>query len=151
MIRPLALLTLLATPSLAQDADPANQLTEGYLACMSGGGQVDLTQAMLVDALQWTRSDEGEDGLVYFYPGAGEATFVFIRSSIPKTTWAAPGWILTPASLLPSPPAATIRPAHQKLTAPCAFNSRPTNNLRAGPSGLSLIRISKERPACQFS
>lgn len=78
MIRPLALLTLLATPSLAQDADPANQLTEGYLACMSGGGQVDLTQTMLVDALQWTRSDEGEDGLIYFYPGAGEATFIFI-------------------------------------------------------------------------
>ena len=76
MIRPLALLTLLASPAMAQDADPANQLTEGYLACMSGG-QVDLTQAMLVDALQWTRSDEGEDGLIYFYPGAGENTFVY--------------------------------------------------------------------------
>ena len=78
MIRALALLAVIATPSLAQDADPANQLTEGYQACMSGGGQVDLTQAMLVDALQWTRGDEGEEGLIYFYPGAGENTFVYI-------------------------------------------------------------------------
>jgi hypothetical protein len=73
-----ALLTLLASPALAQDADPNNQLVEGYLACMSGAGQTDLTQAMLVDALLWTRSDDGEDGLIYFYPGAGEQTFVYM-------------------------------------------------------------------------
>ena len=78
MIRAFALLTLLATPAAAQDANPNNQLVEGYLACMSGGGMVDLTEAMLVDALQWTRNDDGEEGLIYFYPGAGEDTFVYI-------------------------------------------------------------------------
>jgi hypothetical protein len=78
VIRSLALLALLASPALAQDADPKNQLVEGYMACMSGGGQVDLTQALLVEGLQWTRSDDGEDGLVYFYPGAGEDSFVYM-------------------------------------------------------------------------
>jgi hypothetical protein len=77
MIRPLALLILMASPALAQDADPKNQLVEGYMACMSGGGQVDLTQSML-EALSWTRNDEGEDGLIYFFPGAGEDTFVYM-------------------------------------------------------------------------
>lgn len=77
-MRSLTLLTLLAAPATAQDVDPNNQLVEGYLACMSGGGQVDLTQSMLVDGLMWTRNDEGEDGLVYFYPGAGENTFVYM-------------------------------------------------------------------------
>lgn len=80
MIRPLTLLTLLSSPATAQDADPNNQLVEGYLACMSGGGYVDLTQNMLVDALFWTRNDEGEDGLVYFYPATGENTFVYIAT-----------------------------------------------------------------------
>ena len=78
MIRPLALLTLLASPALAQDADPANQLVEGYMACMSGGGQVDLTGSMLIDGLAWIRRDDGEDGLIYFYPGAGDSTFVYM-------------------------------------------------------------------------
>lgn len=83
MLCPLALLTLLtllSSPATAQDADPNNQLAEGYLACMSGGGDVELTQNMLVDTLFWTRNDEGEDGLVYFYPAAGENTFVYIAS-----------------------------------------------------------------------
>lgn len=74
----MTLLALLASPALAQDADPKNQLVEGYLACMSGGGMVDLTEAMLVGSLQWTRSDDGEDGLTYFFPGTGEDTFVII-------------------------------------------------------------------------
>ena len=78
MIRLLTFLTLLASPVIAQDANPNNQLVEGYLACMSGGGQTDLTEVMLVDALQWTRSDEGEDGLTYFFPATGEDTFVYI-------------------------------------------------------------------------
>ena len=77
LLCPLSLLALLATPALAQDTDPQNQVVEGYLACMSGGGQLDLTQAML-DALQWTQSDDGEEGLTYFFPGAGEDTFLYI-------------------------------------------------------------------------
>ena len=72
MIRTAALLVLLASPALAQDADPHNQLAEGYMACMSGGGQVDLTESVL-DAAGWSRADGGEDGLVYFTPGAGDA------------------------------------------------------------------------------
>jgi len=71
-------LALLTAPAAAQDSDPYNQLVEGYLACLSGGGEVDLTEAMLVDGLMWTRSDDGEDGLVYFYPGAGEESFVYM-------------------------------------------------------------------------
>jgi hypothetical protein len=70
-------LILAATPLAAQDADPRNQLVEGYLACMSGGGDADLTEAML-DALFWTRSDDGEEGLTYFFPGAGEDSFVYM-------------------------------------------------------------------------
>ena len=77
MIRSLALLALLATPALAQDADPNNQLVEGFMACVSGNGDLDMTEAVL-DASQWTRSDDGEEGLTYFFPGAGENTFVYI-------------------------------------------------------------------------
>ncbi len=77
MIRAAALLVLLASPALAQDADPRNQLVEGYMACMSGGDQVDLTEAMLT-SLFWTRNDDGEDGLVYFNPGVGEDTLVYM-------------------------------------------------------------------------
>lgn len=68
---------LAATPLAAQDADPRNQLVEGYLACMSGGGDADLTASML-DALFWTREDDSEMGLITFYPGAGESTFVYM-------------------------------------------------------------------------
>ncbi len=77
MIRAAALALVLASPVAAQDADPHNQLVEGYLACMSGGGQLDLTQSML-EALEWTRSDDGEEGLTYFFPGAGEDTFLYL-------------------------------------------------------------------------
>ncbi len=77
MIRRAAIFALLAGSAAAQDADPHSQLVEGYLACMSGGNQVDLTEAMLT-SLNWTRNDDGEDGLVYFYPGAGDDTFVYM-------------------------------------------------------------------------
>ena len=77
MIRAAALALVLASPVAAQDADPHNQLVEGYLACMSGGGQLDLTRSML-EALEWTRSDDGEEGLTYFFPGSGEDTFLYL-------------------------------------------------------------------------
>ncbi len=77
MIRSTALLVLLTSPALAQDADPHNQLVEGYMACMSGGGEVALTESML-SALFWTRDDAGEDGLIYFKPGVGEDTVVYM-------------------------------------------------------------------------
>ncbi len=70
-------LMLAATPLAAQDADPQSQLVEGYMACMSGGGDLGLTGDML-DALFWTRSDDGEEGLTYFNPGVGDDTFVYM-------------------------------------------------------------------------
>lgn len=77
MIRLVALLTLLAAPAVAQDADPRHQLAEGYMACMSGGGQVDLTAGVLT-ASGWTRDNSDEEGLVYFYPASGDATVVYM-------------------------------------------------------------------------
>jgi hypothetical protein len=77
MILRLALALLLATPALAQDADPRNQLVEGYMGCMSGGGDADLTGEML-EALFWTREDDAEMGLVTFLPGAGDSTLVYM-------------------------------------------------------------------------
>ena len=77
MIRPLALLALMSAPAAAQDADPMGQMVEGFLACVSGNGDLDMTEAVL-DAAQWTRSDEGEDGLTYFFPGTGEDSFAYL-------------------------------------------------------------------------
>lgn len=67
----------LSGPAMAQDASPANQIVEGVLACLSGGGDTGLTGDML-DALFWSADGEGEDGLFYFTPGAGEDTFIYI-------------------------------------------------------------------------
>ena len=77
MIRPLALLILTASPALAQDTDPDNQLVEGFLACLSGNGDLDRTGAVL-DAARWSRSDDGEEGLTYFFPALGEDSFVYL-------------------------------------------------------------------------
>ncbi len=77
MIRPLAVLALLTAPAAAQDADPANQLVEGFMACVSANGDLEMTEAVL-DAVQWTRSDDGEEGLTYFFPAVGENTFAYL-------------------------------------------------------------------------
>jgi len=77
MIRPILVLLALTAPLAAQDADPGNQLVEGYMACLSGGGDDALTGAVL-DALQWTRDEAGEDGLINFYPGIGESTLIYM-------------------------------------------------------------------------
>jgi hypothetical protein len=77
MIYRLALTLLLASPALAQDADPRNQLVEGYMACMSGGGDVGLTGDML-SALFWSFDQDQHTGLVNFYPGAGDSTFIYM-------------------------------------------------------------------------
>ncbi len=48
MIRTLLLVGLLAPlPVLAQDADPSNQLIEGYTACAMGEGLTDKTVSAL--------------------------------------------------------------------------------------------------------
>lgn len=77
MLTRLTLALLLATPAAAQDADPRNQLVEGYMACMSSGGDVEMT-AELLNTLFWTREDDGEMGLVTFLPGAGDSTVVYM-------------------------------------------------------------------------
>lgn len=77
MIRASLVLALATSPALAQDADPRNQLVEGYMACMSGGGDVGLTAEML-DALAWTKTEDGDMGLINFYPGAGDSTFLYV-------------------------------------------------------------------------
>jgi hypothetical protein len=77
ILRLAASLILAASPLAAQDADPKNQLVEGYMACMSGGGDTDLTGEML-DALMWTRTEDGDMGLINFHPGAGDSTFIYM-------------------------------------------------------------------------
>lgn len=77
MIRTLSLIALIGAPAFAQDADPNNQLVEGFMACVSAGGDLTMTQALL-EAAQWTRSEDFEDGLIYFFPGTGEDSFVYM-------------------------------------------------------------------------
>lgn len=77
MIRAAALLALLATPAMAQDADPAGQLVEGYMACLHGGGDVATTEGIL-SGLGWAQGEAGEDGLVYFNPAVGENTQIYM-------------------------------------------------------------------------
>lgn len=76
MIRAALLLTLIASPAAAQDADPANQLVEGYLSCFMGGGDPEVVAPNL-GLYGWTH-EAAEDGLIIALPGAGEATFVLI-------------------------------------------------------------------------
>jgi hypothetical protein len=77
MIRAAAILALLAAPAMAQDADPSGQLIEGIVACLHGGGDVATTEGILT-GLGWAAGEDGEDGLVYFYPATGEDTVVYI-------------------------------------------------------------------------
>ena len=77
MIRAAAVLTLLAAPAMAQDADPAGQLVEAYVACLHGGGDVATTEGILT-GLGWARGEAGEDGRVYFNPSVGEDTQVYM-------------------------------------------------------------------------
>jgi len=76
MLRPLALFIPLASPALAQDADPVNQLVEGYVTCFMGHGDPDVVGPNL-GLYGWTH-DAPKDGISVALPGAGEATFVLI-------------------------------------------------------------------------
>lgn len=77
MLTRLTLALFLATPAAAQDADPRNQLVEGYMACMSSGGDVEMTAEML-NTLFWSREDDSEMGLVTFLPGTDDSTLVYM-------------------------------------------------------------------------
>ena len=75
-LRRALLLALLATPAMAQDADPVSQLIEGYLTCFMGHGDPDVVAPNL-GLYGWTH-DEPQDGISVALPGAGDATFVLI-------------------------------------------------------------------------
>ena len=76
MLRTATLLALLASPALAQDADPAGQLVEGYVACFASHGSLETITPTLAQ-FGWTL-EPGEDGLTNAMPGAGNATFAMI-------------------------------------------------------------------------
>lgn len=67
---------LLAAPALAQDADPVNQLVEGYLTCFMGHGDPEVVAPNL-GLYGWTH-EPAEDGIIIAMPGAGDASFVLI-------------------------------------------------------------------------
>ncbi len=64
-------------PALAQDADPANQLIEGYVACALGEGLPDKTVTTL-GLYGSTHEEDTEMGVVTFQPGIGTDTFAFM-------------------------------------------------------------------------
>ena len=77
ILRPALLLALSATAALAQDADPSNQLIEGYVACAMGEGLPDKTVTAL-GLYGWTHEEDTEMGVVNFQPGVGEETFAYM-------------------------------------------------------------------------
>ena len=70
------LLTLLAAPAAAQDADPVSQLIEGYITCFMAHGDPDIVAPNL-GLYGWTH-EPPTDGIAIAYPGAGDATFILI-------------------------------------------------------------------------
>lgn len=78
MIRTAVLLALFAAPAAAQDADPAGQLVEGYIACYMGHGAPD-TVAPNLGLYGWTH-EAGEDGITTALPGIGGDSFVLIAN-----------------------------------------------------------------------
>ena len=73
----LALMLLAPLPGLAQDADPSNQLIEGYVACAMGEGLPDKTVTTL-GLYGWTHEEDAEMGVVNFQPGVGTETFAYM-------------------------------------------------------------------------
>ena len=74
----LLVLLLLASPAMAQDADPTSQLAEGYITCFMGHGDPDIVAPNL-GLYGWTH-DEPQDGVAIAMPGAGEASFVLMAT-----------------------------------------------------------------------
>ena len=73
----IAFLLFTPLPALAQDADPSNQLIEGYVACAMGEGLPDKTVTTL-GLYGWTHAEDAEMGVVNFQPGIGEDTFAYM-------------------------------------------------------------------------
>ena len=75
MIRRSALfLALLASPAVAQDADPTGQAVEAYVACFMTHATKDTITASLTQ-FGWTLQP-GEDGITDALPAKGEATLL---------------------------------------------------------------------------
>jgi len=72
--RALALLAVLASPAAAQDADPENQLIEGYMVCALTNGDPAAVTTNL--GIYGWKSEDGEDGLITVLPGVGDSTVV---------------------------------------------------------------------------
>lgn len=66
-------LLLAPLPALAQDADPSNQLLEGYVACAMGEGLPDKTVTAL-GLYGWTHEEDTAQNVVNFRPGVGTDT-----------------------------------------------------------------------------
>jgi|JI10StandDraft_1071094.scaffolds.fasta_scaffold116854_3 hypothetical protein len=66
-------LLLAPLPALAQDADPSNQLLEGYVACAMGEGLPDKTVTAL-GLYGWTHAEDTVNTVVNFRPGVGSDT-----------------------------------------------------------------------------
>ena len=74
-----ALALLAPLPAVAQDADPANQLLEGYVACAMGEGLAEKTVTAL-GLYGWTHEEDSEAGIVSFQPGVGKDTFAYMSA-----------------------------------------------------------------------
>ena len=77
MLKRLALALLAPLPAFAQDADPSNQLIEGYGACALGEGVAEKTVSPL-GLYGWTHEEDSEMGVVNFQPGVGTDTFAYM-------------------------------------------------------------------------
>lgn len=73
-MRAAALLLLLASPVSAQDADPANQLIEGYVPCLMARGDAEVISSNL--ALYGWTTEGPQDGIFTAFPGVGGDTFL---------------------------------------------------------------------------
>jgi hypothetical protein len=67
---------LLATPALAQDADPDDQMIEGLMVCAMIGGDAEMAAANL--GLYGWSHEPADGGLTIALPGTGGDTFVLI-------------------------------------------------------------------------
>jgi hypothetical protein len=74
-------LTLVATPTLAEDIDPASLLRQGIEACVLGEGALGPTSSMLA-MNGWVPDFEGEEGVFGFLPGGGpEDTYLYMSAT----------------------------------------------------------------------
>ena len=75
-MRKAALLLLLASPVAAQDADPANQMIEGYVACLMARGDAEVVSPNL-GLYGWT-TEPPVEGIITAFPGVGGDTFLLM-------------------------------------------------------------------------